>query len=246
MGQYESSEPALLAELAKLRRRIEQLERAAPLRNATISDGGQLIVKGVDGNTLVLMGRSDVESYKAPDGHKQMVFMVSRENGEPAFAMFDPLPAVDGFHQYWALYDRLGNVVVGDDTTSGQGLARPYLPIPFYDWIDVPSQTTTSGSWTTLQRAAAWPKQHPRIQVGLVAQTGGGTTGEVRLWDATNGVQLGSTITLAAAEYSAHNIGPVTVGGTHMQTIDIDIQARRLTGASTIGARVTTAFGVQS
>ena len=175
-----------------------------------------------------------------------MVFYLSRSTGEIALSLEDPLPAVDGFHQYLALWDRAGNVIMGDDTTSGQGLARPYVPIPFYPYPAAPIQTTTSGSFTTLMRAAAAFHQHPRVQVGVLVQSSASTTGEVRLYDSTNGVQVGPTLTIPGGDFSNYMLGPAALGGNHMDTLDLDVQARRLTGAGTIGVQVTTAYGVQS
>jgi hypothetical protein len=248
MGQYASGSEsdALLTELAELRRRIASLETAAPLRNASISDGGQLVIKGRAGQTLVLLGRSDDETLNAPDGQAQMLLQVFRTDGTKAFAMWDPAPAVDGFNQFVAMYDRAGNNIFSDDTTSGVGLAKPYLPVPFYDYPAVPTQTTTSATFTTLQRAAAHVKQHPRIQVGLLILTSADTTGEVRLWDSTNNVRIGSTLTIAANTFGANNIGPDYLLGAHMDTLDLDIQARRTGGTGTIGVRAIGGFAVQS
>lgn len=247
MAQYgTSADDALMRRLRELEDRIRQLETAAPLRNATISDGGQLRVNGVGGNALVLMGRNDTPGSEAPDGHKQMVFLIWRETGEAAFQMSDPEPGIDGFNQFWALFDLAGNRVVGDDANSGQGLARPYIPTPFYNYPAPPSQTTSSGSWTTLQRAAGYIKQHPRIQVGYVVQTAAGTTGEVRLWDETHGEQVGVSHAIGAGVFENRNLGPADLTGAHMDGIDLDIQARVISGPGSIGVQVTTAYGIQS
>ena len=245
MGTYNTPDD-LLERIRRLEAKVDELTRAAPIRNASISDGGRLQVKGVTGRSLVAMGRSDDPTLVAPDGHKQMAVFINRETGEPAFAMYDPLPNSDGFHQFWALYDRAGNVLVGDDTTSGQGLARPYVPFTFNDYAPVPTNSTTSGSFVTVCRAAAVTKQHPQIKAGLTAVTSATTTGEVRLWDATHSVQLGATISLPAGTYQDFSIGPVPLTGAHMDTVDIDIQARRLTGTGTVAVRGTSGYGVQS
>lgn len=249
MGQYATpgdDTSQFLAELADLKRRIKDLETAAPLRNASISDGGQLVIKGVNGNTMVRLGRSDDPSLVAPDGHKQMVVQMFRDTGEGAFVIADPLPGVGGFHQFWALFDLQNNIVASDDATSGQGLARPSLPVPFYDYTGAPPVTTTSATFATLQRSGKFIKHHPRLQAQLLVASGASTTGEVRLWDATHGVQIGATVSLAAGVFTFVDIGPAAVTGAHMEQVDIDVQARRITGAGTIGAQVFGAYGVQS
>jgi hypothetical protein len=245
-NQPAEGDDAYLAEMRRLRARVEALERANPLRNAAISDGGQLIIRGTNGDAMVLLGRYDVPGYEAPDGHKQMTVAFWRDTGEIAFELVDAEPTIDGFQQYWSLFDRAGNRTVSDDATSGQGLARPYLPVVFYDYPAYPTQTTTSTTFETLQRASAAVKQHPRIQVGVLVRSDPGTTGQVRLWDATHGVQVGSTISIGEDDYQGYNIGPVALTGDHMEGVDLDVQARVTSGPGSIGVRVTTAYGVQS
>lgn len=248
MGQYapDPNNDQLMANIRDLERRIKSLETSAPQRSMSISDGGQMIVRGRDGKTLVLLGRIDNPARNAPDGKPQMGFYLFRSTGEIALSVEDALPTVDGFQQYLALWDRSGNIIAGDDTTSGQGLARPWLPVPFYDYPAEPTQTTTSTSFTTLQRAAAYPKQLPQITVGVVVETSAGTTGEVRLFDTTHGAVVGSVLSIPANTFAGYNIGPAPIGGNHMDGLDLDIQARRTGGTGTVGVRVVTAYGVQS
>lgn len=248
MGQYAggADRDPLMEEIRALRRRVAALETAAPLRSASISDGGRLAIKSRDGVDQIILGRTDDPSRRAPDGNPQMVFYLYRSTGEPALTLEDAAPAVDGFQQYLAIWDRAGNIIASDDTTSGQGLARPYLPVPFYPYLNPPAITTTAATFTTLMRSAAHAKQHPRIQVGVTVFADPGTTGEVRLWDATHGVRIGSILTIPANSWADYNIGPATLGGSHVDTIDLDIQARRIGGAGTIGVQVIGAFAVQS
>lgn len=246
MGQYAppSDRDQLHEEIRALTRRVQALETAAPLRNATISDGGQLLVRDRDGENLILIGRSDDPTLNAPDGNPQMLFQLFRSTGEVALEMFDPLPAVDGFQQFLAIRDRAGNAIVSDDTTSGQGLARPFIPIPFGDYV-VPTVTTTSGTFSTNHRASIY-KQHPYLIVTLIVQTPSGTAGEVRVWNATAGEQIGSTLAVASNTYQQVIIGPGVVNGDHEAPLDIDIQARRTSGAGTVGTCVLTAWGYPS
>lgn len=248
MGQYSpgSDRDLLMEEIRQLKKRLAALETAAPLRNASISDGGQLVVKDRDGETLILIGRSDDPELNAPDGNPQMLFQLFRSTGEVALEMFDPLPQVDGFQQFLAIRDRVGNAIVADDTTSGQGLSRPFIGIPFGEYIQAPTSTTTSGSFVTMQRATIY-KQHPRLLVKLLAQaSAAGTTGEVRLWNSTTGEQIGSTMTVGSGAFIEGFLGPGAVSGAHEDPLDIDVQARRTAGAGTIGTRVLTAWGYPS
>lgn len=115
----------------------------------------------------------------------------------------------------------------------------------FTDYPAVPTQTTTSGSWTAVQRASHI-RQHPMFRASVVVNTESGTTGEVRLWNATLGEQVGSTITVPASTFQVYEIPATALGGAHMDTVNIELQLRRTGGAGTIGAYVTAAFGVRS
>lgn len=243
MGQYAggAERDPLMEEIRALRRRVAALETAAPLRSASISDGGQLVIKGRTGQTLVVMGRSDNPVLNAPDGKPQMVFQVYRSTGEVAFEVNDPLPTVDGFEQFVAIRDRGGNIVVADDTTSGQGLSRPMIPMPFEEFT-VPVTTTTSSTFQAMQRASIY-KQQPRMIAWVLIQTPAGTTGEVRLWNATSSEVIGPVLTIASNTYVQAYLGPGDVSGAHEAQVDIDVQARRTGGAGAIGTRVLGAWG---
>jgi hypothetical protein len=231
-------------------RRVADAYRSGALRNATISDGGNLTVTG--GAVKVLSPDGATSAYwgpvapTLPDGTYQPGWIMYREDGTLAAAMYDPNPDPGGpgdYKQFLALYDRGGSVINSDDTASGQGLARPYLAYPFYraryaDWIG-----TTSATFETLFRARI-PKQHPRLYVRAWASNDtGGATGELRVL--VNGVQVGTTQATGFV-VAEQVIGPAAVAGAHMDTLVVELQARLATGTGAVRVEPSRLEGWQS
>lgn len=146
---------------------------------------------------------------------------------------------------YVGAFDRGGNAVVTDDIDSGQGLARPYIPLAAFVDTSAPTQTTTSSTFVQIATASGY-KQHPKVHAWvLVHSSAADTTGEVQLVDAS-GTQIGTTATIAASTLTAVEIGPADIAGAHEQLVTIDIQIRRTAGTGTIGARGIALWGVES
>jgi hypothetical protein len=185
---------------------IAKYARSGALRNAsitggaglTIGGGGKMVVQHPDGKTLMLMGAYDVtDTYNMPDGSRQPMALIYRADGSLALGMWDPDPASGGFQQFLALLDRSGNIIVSDDTNSGQGLARPYIPASFYKtrFADF-TAASVSATFETLFDTTMY-KQHPQLVVGFRASMDTtATTGEVRVL--VNGVQLGATASVGS------------------------------------------------
>lgn len=231
---------------------VAKFAKSGFLRNARISGGNgltvergsRLIVEHPDGRRMLLAGAySSSAAYNLPDGSQQPMFLLNRADGSLALSMYDPDPALNGFQQFFALWDRSSNIVLSDDADSGQGIARPYVPGSFYrsrysDWVG-----TTMTTFETMFRARI-PKQHPRLRVRLWASNDTtGATGEVRV--VVNGTQFGPTIatTFSIAETL---VGPLVVAGTHMTDLVVEIQARLVTGAGAVRVEPSQLQGEQS
>lgn len=235
-------------------RRIAQGEvakamRSGSVRNSSVSAGGQftirngaLVVESDAGQTSAFFGGI----YPAtPDGKRQPGFILYREDGSKAAAMYDPAPGPtpSDYKQFFALYDRDGNIVLSDDTETGLGLARPYVPFFFYSarFTDTP-QVTSSATFETLWLATAY-KQNPISYVAAASVASAGTTGEVRVL--VNGVQLGTTQSVTSTS-AAHAFGPSLVTGDAFSTLTVQIQARVTSGAGSLRILPQMGTGFQS
>lgn len=161
-----------------VREEISAYARSGSSRNSSITGGrftikgGALVVEHADGSTSSYWGPI---TPALPDGTYQPGFIVRREDGTLAAALYDPTPdpsTPDGFQQFLALYDRAEEIVVSDDTDSGQGLARPYVPIPVTRarYTDMPAVTdgafvdvfSTPGVFHKVNARASGKRRHGR------------------------------------------------------------------------------------
>ena len=135
--------------------------------------------------------------------------------------------------------------VVALDPITGQGLSRPYLPIPF-----AMTQYTSAPRTNTLVPVMLWravfPKQHPafRIRVSSIADTA--VTGIYQLW--VNNGQVGADYPIAADPtgfMTANDIGPVPVPGNTMDNVLIELRAGVTAGVGLVYATVDYAYGCE-
>lgn len=248
-----------------IRQEVAETFRSAPLRNASISGGKGLTVRGeggitIDGGRLRVTGLPGVEpgatgastvymggiTPAMPDGTLQPGIIFRREDGTIALALYDPTPSADspgGFQQFLALFDREQNIVLSDDTYSGQGLARPYVPTVLHraryaDWV-----TTTSTSFETLFHGVL-NKQHPNLLLQLQASNDtAGATGEVRVL--VNDVPWGAA---QATEFliRTRTFGSAPVDGEHMESLVVKVQARVASGTGGVRVEPVYLMGRQS
>lgn len=248
--------PEPLDELVRrLEQRVQQLEAKLGQRGpVNVVQGGTLNVLQDDGTAVAQIG--DIGGQVAirlyypdgslafysgmfPDGRVETVMY--RDDGSTAFRIGGAL----GQPQFFAGYDRSGNIVLSDDTTSTVGIATPYIPAGAFQSNSAPADTTTSGAFTTLQ-TAQFSKMNPRIAMQILARASdGATSGEVRVVD-EDGVQIGGTITVAAGAFQYYSIGPVPVPGAFKESKSLNLQARVTGGTGSIGVRGIFAEGRQS
>lgn len=237
-GQWKDKVEKDMRELFRLalsRPKLDQI-KGAPV---VISEGGSLRVLGPDGTVLLYVGNIGID---LPDGAPQYGFRVKRRDGSTALVVYDPLPAVDGENQFVALLDRAQNIIFSDDTTSGVGIGRPYLPIQFG-----PSSVDgllSSDSATFFRILEALPfKQHPRGYVQLRHSTDiGGTTGEVQVL-ANGSVVAGPWPVVFGYGYSQQDFD---MPGGHETSPFLEVQVRRTAGTGRVFASVISAYGVAS
>lgn len=226
---------------------VNKYIRAGLLNSASISSGGLTIKGGF--LRMLSAATGGVETFyvgpvspNLPDGSYQPGMIVRRNDGTIALQLYDPIPSAGDYNQFLAWRDRVGNIVVSDDTDSGTGLARPYVPIGMQRANMAEMPKTASASFVDLELGDFY-RQHPKaialVNAGCDAS---GTTGEVQVL--VDDQPVGSPISLAFA-VGVNVVGPFAVPGTHMSSHRIKVQARRTAGTGNVCAS-TSVLGVQS
>jgi hypothetical protein len=222
---------------------------AGILRNARIT-GGQGLTVGGGGTFTVAGGRFRVQ-YPDNLGGGEAVYSGDIYSGGVYVGTGFLVQAPDGTDMILArqdlggghrveLYDSGNRIIVGNDATSGQGLARPYLDSAprLTRYVDWPTFTlATIDVWETVH---SWShvKQHPRLEACVYASMDtAATAGEMRIM--VDGIQLGSTAALAFAQ-GPNFFGPANVAGAHMAVLDVQVQIRRTTATGAV--RLTPAY----
>ncbi|XQE88141.1 hypothetical protein ACN24M_24710 [Streptomyces microflavus] len=230
-----------------LEREVRELRAAKRLQNASVGAGGLRIVDGgrlsmdtPDGRRMVDIGAVENPDYDHGDGSPQQAMWFRREDGSTFFACFSYPAGGGGEEQAWTFYDRSGNNILAEDTSSGVGLARPYLPLNAPVALDsttwprgfAATFSTISVAWNTL-----W---QPKMRLYALTSTVGTATGEVQVL--VEGNPWGPVVTAGAAFDHTDVIPDVQLG----RQFQIEVQARRLTGTGSIAAQVFMIYGRQT
>lgn len=237
MGNRYRKPPSDLVLLTlQIQDRIGTLE-STPRSSNTSVDTGHFRFKASNGVVMVDFGD------QGPGLGRGYVFRRG-EGGQPAFYLGNNQATES---QYWALADNSANIIMSDDAQSGQGIARPYIPLPVTKASELTTQVVTTSSTSFVDAYVIRTfKQHPRVAVEFAVNTPAGVTSEVRLSDATSGAAsvIAGPITFGAG----NGFGGLTaaIAGAHMSEIEVQIEFRVASGAGTIGIVVTRAHGIQS
>lgn len=238
-GRYNNAESTdLISRIADMERRLKDIEKGAGIGSTSI-DSGDLSVTGgsISVGTIpsVYFGSILIDGSYFSTG-----WILRREDATTAMT----LDGTTAGTQYLSIQDRAQNLVFADDGPGGVGLARPHIPIQFVEHSNiVPTNTTTSGTLTPLVTARL-QKQQPRIIVDvLVRASTGATSGEVQLYDVGAAELLGSPTSITLGLYGVVTLGPFEFDGGFMETVELEVQARRTAGAGTIGIRIMNAYG---
>jgi len=239
-GRYNNADNTdLISRLRDMERRLKDIEKGTGIGSTTIDSGSLTVTDGsisIGDIPSIYFGQVLIDGSYFSTG-----WIFRRADASTALT----LDGTSASTQFLSHLDRAQNIVVADDGPGGIGLARPHIGINFVEHsATVPAITTTSGSLTPLF-TGRFQKQHPRIQVDVLARSSsGGTTGEIQLYDVAAGLLLGSPVVVSSSFYGVLTLGPLAYSGSHMSTVELEIQARRTAGAGTIGIRVMNAYGV--
>lgn len=241
VGDHMPPQPDWIArELRELRRRVDELAAARRAEATSISSGGWSVFAG--GVEVLRIGDLG-NAFVSPDGVRQLGLVLRRTDGTTALSILDGTPS-DPFNQSLCVWDRSGNVVLSDDTESGEGIARPWIPLDVHRENVGTWDTTSSGTFGTLQRALGY-KQHPMLHVYTQVTTDPGTAGEVQAL--CNGTQIGATLAVPAGGAGQLDVvEAVPAGVAFGDLLDVEIQARRTSGAGQVYIRTWFVYGRQT
>jgi hypothetical protein len=231
------TEKSLLDKITALEARIRTLELTRQLGTSTLE--GDLRISG-GSLTVVDPVSGQVGMYLGPLEDGTVGWVLFRDDGTVAFSLAGGLGDM-GF----TLRDQHGNVVVGDDTTAGEGLARPLIPwtVTKRSEITVGGVVVTSGTFTECYRLHG-RRQHAQLRVEVATWADVGTTGEVQLHEAYTGTVL-DTQTIPDGDNSYRDLaGPVA--GAYDTVQHYAISARRTSGAGNVTVTVTRVEGTPS
>lgn len=252
----------LAARLHNLEVQVRQLcaNQIGQAFSATQSDGsvGLQVVQSTTGSggTAMVFFQGPNTPRDPNTGYHPMLLFVGQlwENGQPEDAgllcaresgkyYFSAEPA-NGF----AVYDAAGNVVFAPDEVSGQGVARPYLPIPLPVATAYTSWPHTSSSGTIAE--SEFPGQNPKLTWTGLAIADAGTTGtvQVNVVDAATGTKVlsGASYSVGSSGYTSISdaVGPLPSPFLD-RTFAVQVTASA-SGGGNVYAQLLTVFGTQS
>lgn len=158
-----------------------------------------------------------------------------RNNGVPALVFTDG-PTTNGVQRI-SLTDSDGMDLFREDV-NGQGAAWPLAPILFTG-VSWPTWDSNTGTTFVAVAEGYSQKSSPRVTVTFMAICDSTAAGEVRLM--CNGAHLGATATVPNLSLSRFTIGPIVVPGLMGDGLNLSLEARRVSGAGKIYARVVAA-----
>lgn len=232
----QTNQPAnLLDRIVRLERELAEVRKRAGLGNA-VSRGSFRFVDTA-GNLRIYFGPV------AYGPNVTMGWIMRRATGGTVFE----LGGGSDTSQFWALRDEDGNILVGDDAATGQGLARPYIPLQAVptSWHVTRQQSTTNTGFTPLWTVSGL-RQHPRLQVHLMVQCDVGVSAEIRVNDPTTSTVIAGPLSLAAGAFTYVTLVGALPAGAYMAQFKVDVEMRVAGGAGTVGSSLIYALGVQS
>jgi hypothetical protein len=174
MSRY-NHEPDIIEVLGRILKRLDDLETKPRIGFSSMAPGQTLLVLNAAGESRLVVG-----TLHYSDGSSGYGFLAKRSSGEKAFTV----EGTDPDHQYAAVYDKAGNIVMSDDAGSGFGLARPWIAIPWTD-SDLVAAGTTSASFVNMGTGILY-KQHSKITIDAIVTVPASTTVEYKVNAKTN------------------------------------------------------------
>jgi hypothetical protein len=254
--------PNDLGEIVKrLEERVTALETQRRAGNTSIGHGGIFMLRDgtfvmTDGTSLVDPGEKGRISmgHHTANSDEGYHFTVESAVGV-AGRYFDgailTVRTVDGsvtgtaYLPTFELRDKYGGLLVSNTNGTAAGFGHPRLSVNWHDPTAV--KTTTSAGFVNVG-SLTWYMYHPHLRIQVLVQNGAATVSEVRVRD-SDGTEYykeqfaGSTnqyvgIVIPRTEFESE---PTHVNGN---TKFLVVEHRRVSGASTAGALITDALGI--
>lgn len=218
----------LIDRVVRLEKRVNEIWHKIGLTAATISKGGLTLINDA---FLRMLDDAGIEIlYFGPDSNGKQMIRIRREGGADVLFTY----TASSGRQFWALTDGGDNIIASDDAISGQGLARPSIPVPVraMRFDQLPSAPDTN--WTSVVGTGWFFKQQPLASVQMIScSTASDTSGEVRLL--LDDVQVGSVISVAFG-VNFTDFSRFALPGNHMSQHKLELQVRRIAGTGRVGA----------
>jgi hypothetical protein len=187
-----------------------------------LGPGAKLEARDADGSPLITVGQV---TYGPPHNTTVGVWRMRRADTTLAMAV----DGADAAAQYVAMYDREQNIIFSDDTLSGVGLGRPWLPIPW--WTD-PNPTVTISTFWPVARAYGF-KQHPKLQIRTqVSTSAADTTAEYQVRLSAVTVVIGPTAVPGST--TAEGLVEIDLPDAFGDGFTVALEIRRTAGTGTV------------
>lgn len=235
-GRSRNEQPDLISQIAQLQERVKNLEKVQRIGNTSVDAGkivinnGAIVVQHANGAELFRTGREGIGASFIDDVY---VTRVRRNDDSEAFVVYDDDTSAD-IPGALLMYDRVGNIIFSEDYVTGNGLGRPYLSHSFATTSEhiTPTVLTGSGSFDPLWTLTG-EIQHSNIRLNVLIQADVGTTGEIRLYNPTSGLEIIPTEAISSGENAYRYMqGPIL--DNYGEPYQYDLEVRVASGSGDI------------
>ncbi|WP_406412050.1 hypothetical protein OG923_24330 [Streptomyces halstedii] len=218
----------LLDRINALEREVRELRGRAQIRPAlnqilngdvVIGEGGRLLVKDPDGDTIFETGQAETGDW---------FVTMRRDNGVPAIGVgASTYVGDDAVNQMVRIFSRTGDVILMDDYYADGYLGRPSMPIPMQPTASATTTGTSLGvAWVGITRV-----MNAVLYASIETHTPAGVTADVEL--RANGVVLDSWVASGSDTWTQRTVTQ-PVRQAFMEQVTYQIRHRVRSGSGSI------------
>lgn len=209
----------LLDQIRDLRRQLSELRKNKGLSSSSFRGEFEVLHASL-GTWLLKIGKGAQDKY---------YLSIRRDNGT---ALFE-IGTTDAGNQFGGWWDRNGHLVMSDDATSGQGIARPWLPHGTVNVLSTAIPTHGTGTYISTQSTGSVITQQPYVELEALLLSTGGGIGDARF--IINGSAAGSVMTINSGDFGWQAIQTIALPGSYNDRVTIELQTRRTNGVGAVG-----------